>query len=74
MITGIRNHRGIEFPAVMVHCNCCRVQAANTTLRDEFADAPLFVHDPRICRILPFWLHVLAEFGAVPGFVLLGIL
>jgi len=29
-------------------------------LRDDFADAPLFVlKDPRICRIVPFWLNVL---------------
>lgn len=33
-------------------------------LQREFADSPLFVlKDPRICRLLPFWLDVLEEFG-----------
>ncbi len=34
-------------------------------LERDFAGSSLFVlKDPRICRLLPFWLEVLADFGA----------
>lgn len=40
-------------------------------LRQDFAATPLFViKDPRICRFVPFWLDILAEFGAEPHFVI----
>lgn len=40
-------------------------------LERDFEDSPLFVlKDPRICRLLPFWLDVLREFGAEPACVL----
>lgn len=40
-------------------------------LRSEFGDAPLFVlKDPRMCRLLPFWLPVLASAGIVATAVL----
>jgi hypothetical protein len=33
----------------------------------DFADSPLFViKDPRICRLLPLWLHVLRECVVIP--------
>ncbi len=36
-----------------------------------FAGKPLFLlKDPRFCLLLPFWLEVLAKFGAVPRVVL----
>lgn len=39
-------------------------------LRRDFSGSPLFViKDPRLCRILPLWIEVLAEFGAQPHFV-----
>ena len=43
---------------------------AATTLADEFGDSRLFVlKDPRICRLLPFWIDALSEFGAEPFIV-----
>lgn len=39
-------------------------------LEQEYGDSPLFVFkDPRICRIVPFWLDVLDRFGATPKIV-----
>ncbi|SLK11352.1 hypothetical protein SAMN06295987_11428 [Novosphingobium mathurense] len=33
-------------------------------LKDEFGDSPLFVFkDPRVCKLMPFWLDVLDQFG-----------
>lgn len=38
-----------------------------TVLVEEFGDSRLFVlKDPRICRLLPFWLDALGRFGAEP--------
>ena len=40
---------------------------ARATLADEFGDCRLFVlKDPRICRLLPFWIDSLDDFGAEP--------
>ena len=40
-------------------------------LEKEYPGAePFIVKDPRICRIMPFWLTVLDEFGASPSFVI----
>lgn len=40
-------------------------------LRRDFGDSSLFVlKDPRICRLVPFWLRLLEELGASPSFVL----
>ena len=40
-------------------------------IANEFGDARLFVvEDPRICRILPFWLHQLERLEIVPEVVL----
>lgn len=39
-------------------------------LRRDFSASSLFViKDPRLCRILPLWIEVLAEFGARPHVV-----
>lgn len=39
-------------------------------LQEEFGSSRIFVlKDPRICRLLPFWLEVLEEAGAQPGTV-----
>ena len=44
----------------------CREEAL-ALLREEFGASRLFVlKDPRICRILPFWLSVLEEAGIRP--------
>ncbi|MDB5506211.1 MAG: hypothetical protein JWR75_849 [Devosia sp.] len=41
--------------------------AARQILRDEFGDAALFVlKDPRICRLVPFWLGTLEAEGISP--------
>ena len=41
-----------------------RVQAV---LESQFGDSRLFVvKDPRVCRLLPFWIETLARFGARP--------
>jgi glycosyltransferase involved in cell wall biosynthesis len=41
------------------------------TLGHEYPESTQFVlKDPRICRLIPFWLGVLEEFGAQPAFVL----
>jgi hypothetical protein len=38
----------------------------------DFADSARFVlKDPRICRLVPFWLRLLAEIGRSPRFVLI---
>jgi glycosyltransferase involved in cell wall biosynthesis len=40
-------------------------------LQRDFGKSSLFVlKDPRICRLLPFWLEVLRDFGAEPKCVL----
>ena len=40
---------------------------ARTALEREFGDSPLFViKDPRLCRLLPFWIEVLESFDARP--------
>jgi O-antigen biosynthesis protein len=37
----------------------------------EFAGAPLWgLKDPRLCRLMPLWLALLAELGAAPRFIL----
>ena len=40
-------------------------------LRQDFGCAPLFiVKDPRICRLVPFWVSVLKELNAQPNFII----
>jgi hypothetical protein len=40
-------------------------------LRTEFGDSPRFVlKDPRMCRLVPFWLRILEEEGIAPAAVL----
>ena len=44
---------------------------AQETLEGEFGDSPLFVlKDPRMCRLLPFWIEALEAFNAEPRVVL----
>ena len=44
---------------------------AQTVLANEFTDSALFVlKDPRICRLMPFWLAALEDFGTTPQVVL----
>ena len=41
-------------------------------LRQDFEHSPLFVlKDPRISRLLPFWLQILDDFGADPAVILM---
>ena len=41
------------------------------TLANEYpGESPFLVKDPRICRLVPFWLRVLEDFGAQIAFVL----
>ena len=43
-----------------------RARAREVLVR-EFGDSPLFViKDPRLCRLLPFWIEALEAFGAQP--------
>ena len=43
---------------------------AQSVLASECGDSRLFVlKDPRICRLLPFWIEALQVFGAVPFIV-----
>ena len=43
---------------------------ARAILEGEFADGRLFVlKDPRVCRLLPFWIDVVRSFGAEPFMV-----
>jgi GT2 family glycosyltransferase len=40
-------------------------------LREEYpGSAPFVLKDPRICRLVPFWVTALRELGALPKFVL----
>ena len=42
-------------------------EQAQTVLESEFGDSRLFVlKDPRICRLLPFWIEAVRSFGAEP--------
>jgi len=44
---------------------------ALSMLEQDFSGSNLFVlKDPRICRLLPFWLEVVREFGAEPVAIL----
>ena len=44
---------------------------AVSTLREEYGESRFFtLKDPRICRIVPFWLSALTDFEAAPSFVL----
>ena len=46
-------------------------ERAQSVLESEFGDSRLFVmKDPRLCRLLPFWLEALKCFGARPLVVL----
>ncbi len=39
-------------------------------LQSEFGDSALFaLKDPRVCKLLPFWIDVLRAFGAEPRIV-----
>ena len=45
-------------------------ERAHAALENEFADSRLFVlKDPRICRLLPFWVEAARAFGATPFIV-----
>ena len=47
------------------------LQEMAEAVRVEFQDSPLFVvKDPRVCRLVPFWLAVLDELEVDPLFVL----
>lgn len=40
-------------------------------VREEFGDAPfLTLKDPRMCRLVPLWLRILAQLGYQPNFVI----
>lgn len=40
-------------------------------VREEFGDAPfLTLKDPRLCRLVPLWLRILAKLGYRPSFVI----
>ena len=40
-------------------------------LEQEYGDSRLFVlKDPRLSRLIPFWLRAVSEFGADPSFVI----
>jgi hypothetical protein len=44
---------------------------AQIALRNEFGASPLFVlKDPRICRLLNFWIEAVRRFGATPVVVI----
>ena len=44
---------------------------AQMILANEFGDSVLFVlKDPRICRLMPFWLAAIENFGATPQVIL----
>ncbi len=46
-------------------------ERAQVLLHREFGDSRLFVvKDPRLCRLLPFWIEALETFGAEPRVVL----
>ena len=46
-------------------------EQALALLHEEFGDSRLFVmKDPRLCRLLPFWIESLEAFGAEPRVVL----
>jgi hypothetical protein len=47
-----------------------RARMVNAVI-DEYGDSNLFVvNDPRICRLVPFWVTVLEQLGVEPAFVL----
>ncbi|MGG6294561.1 glycosyltransferase [Leptolyngbya sp. AN02str] len=51
--------------AAKLHAKALKLVTSN------FQDHPLFViKDPRVCRLVPFWTHVVHEYGAEPLFIL----
>lgn len=39
-------------------------------LERDFFDSPFWgLKDPRMCRLIPLWLHILKDFGCEPHFV-----
>ena len=47
------------------------LERAQIILKEDFGNSHLFVFkDPRICRLLPFWIKAVQDFGAVPFVVL----
>ena len=47
------------------------LERAQATLHEEFGESRLFVlKDPRICRLLPFWVEATRAFGAEPHIVM----
>lgn len=62
-----------EFPSAWFGSEAARSfkQQLVAALRDEYADAPLFIiKDPRACRLVPLWLSVLDEHDTPPLFVI----
>jgi hypothetical protein len=46
-------------------------EAARAQIQDDFQDASLIaLKDPRICRLVPFWQHVLSDMGFAVHYVL----
>lgn len=51
-------------------CLARYAQRIRKYIRRDFADSPLWaVKDPRVCRLLPWWLQILATEGVEPCFL-----
>ena len=62
-----------RFPREWLGSDAAREFAAraHAALRAEFGDTgPFVLKDPRMCRLMPFWLPVLREAGCLPRIVL----
>jgi GT2 family glycosyltransferase len=47
-------------------------QQLSEILQQNFASSTLWgIKDPRLCRLLPLWLPILAEFGSTPHFIII---
>ncbi len=64
---------GAPFPADWIRSPVAPgwIERMAQAVRDEFGGSPLLIlKDPRMCRLVPFWLRVLERLEAEPCFVL----
>jgi hypothetical protein len=62
-----------EFPSAWFASDVAQAfkQRLISALEHEFADAPLFIlKDPRLCKLVPLWLSLLADLDITPLFVI----
>src|SRR3954454_9089161 len=70
---GVPWHDVLPFPSGWYGTSDARqfVERMRGIVLEEFDESPLFVvKDPRLCRLVPFWLTVLGELDVLPAFLI----